>query len=88
MLSSGLRAVFVYQVLVTLGIAPAWSQVAIPQEPSEFRQRQVDQVDIDEGGSPLAPPAGSKLTKPPGNQNVTTLCEKLKSAGQVPEYCK
>ena len=88
MLRSSLRALFVFQVLVMFGVTPAGSQVASPQESSDFRQRQLNQVDVDEGGSPLAPPAGLKSTKPSRIQNVTTLCEKLKSAGQVPEYCR
>jgi hypothetical protein len=55
-------------------------------EDNDFKNRQVDQVDIGSGGNPLPPPS---LTSHSGDQgaHLRELCEKLKALNQNPGYC-
>jgi hypothetical protein len=47
-----------------------------------------DMNDPGNGGPPLPPPQPSVATNPNSDQTITQLCQKLKIAGAVPDFCK
>jgi hypothetical protein len=55
-------------------------------EDDDFKNRQVDQVDIGSGGNPLPPPARTSHSGDQG-AHLHELCEKLKALNQNPNYC-
>jgi hypothetical protein len=62
------------------------TNIADADEVNSYKQRQVDQVDVGNGGNPLPPPKSS--TRTPSQSSIDELCQKLRHLGQSPEYCK